>query len=255
VYAPALEALGIPDYEALITCDADAIVAGMRERGFFLSIAEVERWCHHAESYRDARPILFGPPLRVGEAFIALDLEYNTFNPHIWLIGLHLIDGDRREHVALWADGPRHERRNLLELAQRVALHPELTVLTWSGHSADIPTLHDAARRCRLGDVFAPLFDRHVDLYLHATKTLRLPTPNFSLGEIASYLGIPKLSDIGGGLEAQMRYDQYLAIRDPKRKPALKADLIAYNRDDLEGLVGVLQAIQALGAADAMLTP
>jgi hypothetical protein len=32
-------------------------------------------------------------------------------------------------------------------------------------------------------------------------------------------------------------------------------DLIAYNRDDLEGLVGVLQAIQALGAADAMLTP
>jgi hypothetical protein len=44
-----------------------------------------------------------------------------------------------------------------------------------------------------------------------------------------------------------MLYDRYLTTSDRKRKTAPKADLIAYNHDDLEGLVGVLQAIRALG--------
>lgn len=251
VYALALEALGIADYEDLIACDREAIVAGLRERRLFVSVGEVECWSRHAESYRDARPLVFAPPPAVGDSFMLLDLEYDSFKRNIWLIGVQLVDGDRREHLALWADTASQERRKLLELAELVAARPDQPVLTWAGHCADIPELRLAVQRHQLGDALAALFERHLDLYSYARRGLRLPIPEFALSEVASYFGVPKLSDIQGGFEAQMHYSRYLTSTDAKTKATLKSKLVAYNRDDLEGLVGVLQAITALGDTDS----
>ena len=71
----------------------------------------------------------------MGERFIALDLEYD---PHIWLTGVLVSDGERREHIFLWVDNPDQEKRNLLALAELVGSHPSLPVITWSGISADM---------------------------------------------------------------------------------------------------------------------
>lgn len=248
--ASVLEMLGIADYEELIACDGEAIVAGLRERRLYRSLAEVERWSRHAESYRDARPVVFAPPPAVGDSFMVLDLEYDSSKRTIWLIGVQLVDGNRHEHVALWADTPEQERRKLLELAELVAARPDQPVLTWSGRCADIPELRLAVHRHGLGDKLAPIFERHLDLCSYAKRVLRLPIPEFKLSEVGAYFGVPKLSDIGGGFEAQMLYSRYLASADAKDKAALRAELVAYNRDDLEGLVGVLQAITALSDAD-----
>src|SRR5262249_12634655 len=121
-FAPALEALGVADYSDLITCEPHAIVAELRELGVSnLSTTQVKCWTHHAQTYRDAQPIIVGPPPPVGDQFIALDLEYDSSNRNIWLIGMYIVGGDSRDHVTLWADTPRQERRNLLELANQIA--------------------------------------------------------------------------------------------------------------------------------------
>ena len=245
-YATALEELGVADYEDLIACEPEAIVSGLRDRRYCVSAAEVERWSRHAESYRDARPIAFAPAPPVGDAFIALDLEYDSTMRHVWLIGVELVDGDHREHVSLWADTPRQEGRQLRTLADLIDDRPGRRVLTWAGHCADIPELRLAARRHRLGDALDSVFERHLDLYSWARGALRLPIPEFTLSEVGNYFGVPKFSNISGGLEAQMRYRRYLLAADTKERTALRAELIAYNRDDLEGLVSVLPTIQAL---------
>lgn len=81
---------------------------------------------------------------------------------------------------------------------------------------------------------------------MHAARTLRLPMPDFALGEVAAYFGIPKTSTISGGLEAQLLYGRYLQEKNASRRADLKRDLIAYNRDDLEALVGTHHATRAL---------
>lgn len=248
--ADGLEELGIADYDALIACDVEVVVAGMRERRLFVSSAQVERWIRHAQSYRSASAVFFGERPPIGDSFIALDVEYDTFNPHIWLMGLVVVEGDRREHLALWADDSRQERRNLQRIADLCAEKPSLPVLTWAGQGADIPQLRNAAARLGMGDAMAPTLARHFDVFRCAAESLRLPVPSLSLGEVAAYFAVPKTSDIGGGLQAQMLYMEYRAP-DQARCARLKADLIAYNLDDLEGLIGAVRGIQALAASAA----
>jgi len=45
-------------------------------------------------------------------------------------------------------------------------------------------------------------------LYWYVKKAVRLPTPSLKLKELADYFAIPRLADIGGGLEAEMIFRQ-----------------------------------------------
>jgi predicted RecB family nuclease len=242
-YADALEDMGIPDYPALIGCDPQTIVDAFRERGYFVSAGIVDSWRHHADAYMQAAPVVFGPAPDVGDRFIALDLEYDAL---VWLIGVLIDDGSRRERVFLWADNSREEKQNLCALAEIVRAQPGLPAITWSGDSADLPQLQKAAARHSLGDFLDPVFDRHVDLYACARESFRLPSPNLKLEAVASYFGVPKTSSIRNGLEAQMIYHAYLGSRDQERRAEIRRELLDYNQDDLDMLVGVLEAIQRL---------
>lgn len=245
-FATALEALGLANYEALIGCDPDAVVNGLREQRLFVSVSQVEQWRRHAQAYQETQAVVFGPPAPVEEAFIAIDLEYDPIDPFIWLIGILVSNGERREHVFLWADNKRQEKQNLQALGELVRVNTSLPVISWGGVMADLPQLQAASDRHRLGQTLAPVVERHLDLFLHAARTLRLPTPSLSLGGIAAYFGIPKTSMIADGFEAQSKFGRYQRSRSRSEKQQLRQELLDYNRDDLEMLAGAHQAIRDL---------
>lgn len=248
--ADALEAAGVGDYEALIAQEPGALRETLRASATFLSTQQIEQMRWHARSYQEARPILFGPMPLLGEAFIALDLEYNTLGKPdlIWLIGLLVVDGDRREHIPLWADGPDQERDILELFAELLERNPRLPILTWAGVSADMPALRKACNRVGLEDLIEQVEERHFDLFEYARAGLRLPIPQLGLEEVASFLGIPKLSTVAGGFDAQLKFKTFEIAKKPEQREKLKSELIAYNRDDLEALVETLAFIGTLPA-------
>ena len=247
-YAPLLEELGLGDYDALIDCDPRAVVLGLRAQQRYVSVAQVEEWRQHACAYQQAQAVVFGPPAPVADTFIALDLEYDPF---IWLTGVLICDGERREHISLWADNPRQEKANLLALAELVRANPGLPVITWSGTTADLPQLQIASRRHKIGNALNPIYDRHIDLYMHTARTVRLPTPTLSLSEVAGYFGIPTRSTVADGFQAMFMFAAYQRTRDRAEKRRLRRELLLYNRDDLEQLAGSHLGILALHALDA----
>lgn len=178
------------------------------------------------------------PP--VGKSFIALDLEYG---PHIWLAGACVVSGDTREYVALWADEAAEEQRNLQTLGSVVCAHPGFPVITWAGHCADVPELRKAGGRSPIArPAIQEVLKRHADLYLFARDHVRLPIPGLGLREVGAYFGIPRISDVTGGFQAQMMYREYQRSGDS----ALRDRLTDYNRDDLDALVGVALELNRL---------
>jgi predicted RecB family nuclease len=245
VYARHLENSGINSYEELLGVDSASVVKKLRDHKCHVSRADVDRWKHHAESYSNCSPVVFGDRLRLDGQFLALDLEYEQ-GALIWLVGVCLVGPSGRENLALWADTPVQEKANLKHLAKIAAANPLLPVVTWNGKGADMPQLRIAAQRLKLGQQLEMLETRHMDLFLHARQGLRLPIPKLALGEVASYFGIERKSHIRDGLEAMFMFQEYQACSDAKTLAALKADLLEYNHDDLEALVGVAERILAL---------
>jgi predicted RecB family nuclease len=243
-HAKALESIGILDCKTLMTCDPQALATALREHNLTTSVNQISQWCSHAESLTTKRAVFFGDPPPVGDSFIALDLEYNSYKPHIWLIGLLVTRAENEEHISLWADDHRQEHANLYWLARVLAAHSDLPVVTWAGTSADIPQLQGAAERHDALQTLAALNSRHIDLFQYARVSMRLPVPELSLGPFASYLRVPKTSPIRNGLEAQAQYEIYEGLRDPVRKAQRKNELIAYNYDDLRVLSRVLKVMR-----------
>jgi predicted RecB family nuclease len=243
VSARSLEEIGIRTYDDLLATDSSTISKALRDRRRYASQAQVDSWKHHAASYRTSRPVVFGDPPALDGTFLALDLEYGS---HIWLVGICLVGAGGREYSALWADTPTQERSNLMRLAEIEAGNRLLPVVTWNGKRADMPQLRNAVHRLKLGQTLEMVESRHLDLFQHAKETVRLPIPEFALGQIARYFGIPKVSRIRDGLEAQILYEEYRTSLDEDRRVELKMNLLEYNRDDLEALVGVAERLVAL---------
>ena len=109
-----------------------------------------------------------------------------------------------------------------------------------------MPQLRKAAQRLRLDTLMDTLDLRHLDLFQCFVKTVRLPIPELGLGSVATYYGIPKLSLISDGFEAQWCYAEYRRCRAKRKRRALKARLIEYNHDDLEALAGIAERLGAL---------
>jgi uncharacterized protein YprB with RNaseH-like and TPR domain len=86
---------------------------------------------------------------------------------------------------------------------------------------------------------------RHLDLFQEASKSIRLPIPQFGLKEIAAYFGIPRMSNIADGMEAEMKYHAYAREADPVRRQLLKDELVAYNREDLDSLIETMAGFDA----------
>ncbi len=252
-YAPALEALGVADWDALLRCEPQPIVEGLRKLGYFVSTAEVERWKRHAESWSRGAVVYFGDvPCLESDSFVALDLEYG-YDGFIWLIGAGVVDRDHREYVSLWADNPSEEERNLGEFVALLAAHQNLPLVTWAGEGADIPRLREAAARLEIGELTEAVQASHRDLYQCATRSFRLPISSLSLKAVAEYYGIPRISTVRSGLHAQMMYGEYRRTQDEERRATLRGQLIDYNRDDVESLIGVTEQMRAVALSEGRL--
>lgn len=233
-----LEDLGIADFDALDDHDPATLAGNLVTRRVNVSTDMVKGWSQHARSYREGRAVMFGAPPTLDESFIALDLEYDSA---VWLTGALVCDHDRREHNYFWADTPDDEEEALLALEAMLATYPDLPVVTWSGTSADLPQLRYAAARHNLLHVFTDVDRRHLDLYQHAIHSMRIPHPELSLKAVADYFGIPKVSNITNGLEAGFLYAQYRHTQDPVERQRRQAELVAYNRDDLEATAAMVK--------------
>jgi predicted RecB family nuclease len=244
-YARRLEEFGITNYDDLVATESSIVVEKLREsRCYGVSIATVDSWKSHARSYSTLHPVVFGVLPNV-DSFIGLDLEYGP-GPIIWLVGVCLVAPRGIQFQAFWAETAIEEKGNLQRLGELIAANPELPILTWNGKAADLPQLKVATRRSDLGQLFEVVSSRHMDLYEHATKAVRLPMPQFELTQVAAYFAIPKLSRIHDGLEAVSLFQEYQRSTDDGRRDDIKTSLVEYNRDDLEALVGVAKRLAEL---------
>jgi len=248
-FAAVLEAHGVADYAALIEREPAVLAAAVRGPGRSISAAMIVRWQEHARSYLNGAPVVFAPPLALDE-FIAVDLEYNPISGHVWLAGLHVVLGDRREEHALWADTPSEEAEMLRAIARITNQHAGLPIVTWGGGAADIPVLRNAAVRLGQSHLVANVLDRHVDAFRHAATSWRAPIPSLSITPLASYFAVVKTSKIRDGLEAQFIYDRYRTATNTTERATLRERLVAYNRDDVLATIGILQAIRMLAPPD-----
>jgi predicted RecB family nuclease len=262
-YAPVLEDLGVASWEDLLHSDVQALAASFRARGYpTVTAMEIWRWRQHARSYALGHPVTFNDlatsavaDFPIGGSFIALDLEYDSEHEDpealIWLVGACVVDGDRQDDLMLWADSPEDEEHNLRALTEFVRDHPTLPVVTWAGDGAEVPQLRSAAKRRGIGPDLDSLLERHVDLCAYAQRHVRLPIPRLRLKDVADYLGIPRLSSVASGRAARSLHDQYRRSRDLR----LRDCLIAYNRDDLDTLIGVTQQLARLVDPAAGVSP
>ena len=256
-YERALSALGVHDFLDLIEWDSGSLAAALRHAGVpRCSASLVERWQHHARAYREGSAQFFGTPPPVSDGFIVLDLEYLTppFGERVWLAGTAVANGTGpAQFHQLWADDTDTDEQRLLEeLGHFLDAHPQLPILTWAGRGADLPATRRAAARLGTTD---PLAGRkHVDLYVWAQGSIRLPAPGLGLKGLAEYFAVPRNSNVAGGMEAQWLY---LKLGDESRRSRhdTKQQLLDYNRDDLDATLALARQLKALALPQANRNP
>ena len=129
-----------------------------------------------------------------------------------------------------WADpNLEAEVKLLADVAGLPAAHPDLTIFTWAGNSADLPAFRRAAKRHNVDPLAGR---RHEDLFAWAYGNLRLPAPRLDLKTVAAAFGISRKVSIASGLEALSHYYRYAAASGPERDE-LKAVLMSYGADDV----------------------
>jgi predicted RecB family nuclease len=254
VYGAALEAAGYATWDTLISCDPQQVADAVTQTGARgCGPVKVADWQLHARALASGLPE-FRPGARwpTDDRYIALDLEYDVTpgNDHIWLTGAAVIYPDGADHHSWWADTPQQEGQALIGLAALLDQHPHLRVVTWAGGAADIPRLRAAAARHDLLALGEAVADRHFDAWLWAHHNLRLPTFTLGLKEVSGYLGLRPCTEVADGLDAVLRYHAWLASRDE----AIRAELIAYNRGDIDALIHAISRLRDLApGAKAML--
>lgn len=83
---------------------------------------------------------------------------------------------------------------------------------------------------------------RHVDLCAWVRENVALPISGIGLKDVSGYFRIRRSSDMGSGLEAQSIWTRYRRTGQIE----LRDKLIAYNREDVDCLVHVVEALRAI---------
>jgi predicted RecB family nuclease len=246
--ADLLPKLGVSDLDDLIKVDAAALAAQLRTQRRVVSTEVIEGWQHQARAWTTCDAIRFGTGELEFQRFILLDLEYDCTDGRlgeIWLIGLHVDDGNRRTTQILI------EKSSQLSLALKklesvLAKYSDYPVLTWSGASAELPQLHAIANVPSHLRLLETLEQRHIDVYQLAYRNIRLPVSSYRLKDVAAFFGFKPSSSILDGFEATIKYRQLRRTRSRLQRKRLRGELKSYNRDDLMRLRLVVERFSAL---------
>jgi predicted RecB family nuclease len=178
---------------------------------------------------------------------IILDSEYDPPS-FVWLIGLTIVEGERREYHQFFADEKvgEEERRILMHLTEILSKKPKHQIITY-GPAADMPQLENAWHRQHLSEnELKELKARNLDLYTFIMRRFRLPLVSYSLKDIEEYLGFQRKDKRMDGFQALLLYGDYLRERNKAKKLALRERLLKYNKEDLDGTYHVLSHLKSL---------
>lgn len=248
--AKALASLGVRTLDDIIACDDRAVVTGLAERKHFVTAYTVREWKHHARSYVDGLPRIFGPDRLDLASFIAVDFEYDSFCPgSIYLIGAAAVQDAHVTVKQWWGDTGKTIAKNLEDFLAWTAAQEGFPIITWAGDMAEVPELTKAAEMYNLESEARAALSRQRDVFRFVERNVRLPVPDLSLKLVASYFRIPRASTIGSGMEAMSMWIKYQRSRRAATKKRIRNALLEYNRDDLHALIEVTRRIVALSNA------
>jgi len=248
-YERVLADLGVTTFDHLLARDPQQLSEELRAAGLVgVTPMAVERWRWHATSYRRDEPVFFGTRLPVGTQYIVLDAEYDK--DVVWLVGAGLARSGRlTDYRPFWGDNDEQQLRAVESLIAFVNAHPALPIVTWGGKGADVPTLRRHIRRLGMDPLtLAGIVDRHFDAFDYTKRSVRFPARWFGLKDVESSLNIRRRSrSVAGGQDAILLYAEY-SRANSRTKKLLQERLVAYNREDLRGLVRIVEQLRAMSA-------
>jgi predicted RecB family nuclease len=173
---------------------------------------------------------------------VYLDVEGLTDPDRYYLVGLLVVEGDAARHVSLWADGPADEPALWAGLLKEVApLGTDVAVFHYGSY--------DARFLRRMGErhggdpkVVALLEEKAVNVLSLVHGRVYFPVYANGLKDVAGCLGFRWVDPEPSGRQAIVWRHQWEANPDP----AVKAQLVAYNRDDCAALRQVTDALRAI---------
>ena len=245
--AEVLASVGISNLDELLACDPEETARLLAGQGLKRGAATIRRWQGHAQSYRQNAPILNEGDGITWSDCLVVDFEYESYRKgDVWLIGIGVLKDDDLEIQQFWAEDVDEAALNLRTMMQLVGANPDLPIVTWAGKSAELPQLRRAAERTGEATLFEEFFKRQIDLRAYTQSRVTLPIPSRDLKTVSSHLGFRWPSDIHGGREAGFLRRKYLRSEDAALRAVLKADLLRYNRADIEALAFIARKYREL---------
>jgi uncharacterized protein len=193
------------------------------------------------------------PPQSPGD--LVFDLEGHPFFEPArgleYLFGILLLDGDEPRYQAFWAhdrEGERQAFEGLVDLIHaRLARYPDLHVYHFSG--SEPSTLKRlmaeyATREAQVDDLLRRQV--FVDLHTIVRRALRAGVPSYSLKELEALFGFTRTGTVKSGTQAILNYERWLH----QRSQVLLDEIAAYNLEDCQATLGLLQWLHRVRPAD-----
>lgn len=214
---------------------------------------------NYAKAIVAEKPIVIGIPpsfekIKDSSSILFFDSEYNPVGAKngkfgIFLIGWMDIHGKVRQ---IFLDDPKKEKDMLINF-RNLLVERKPILVTYSSTSADKPQLVNNFKR--FGIPTTEINESFFDLYYDCINTQRkkdqfifLPMyGSMRMKDVSCFLGFkePFLA-IQDGLQALIKYKQFLDEENENTRLRIKRELLAYNRSDLERTRFVFEKLRAL---------
>src|ERR1700730_6754127 len=190
----------------------------------------------HAMAVRDRKVYILGKPeIPLSPVRMYLDMEGNSEEGFIYLIGVIVCEGDREERFSFWADNKDQEVDIFDQLFALVARYEDLIMFSYGSYEkAAIKRIRTHARRKKpIDKVLGALVNVLAVIYAH----FYFPTYTNGLKEIAGCLGCSWSDPEASGLQSIAWRLQWevTGAEDGKTK------LLVYNRQDCTALRSVVE--------------
>jgi hypothetical protein len=183
-----------------------------------------------ALAIREQKVYILAPPaLPSTQTRIFVDMEGSPDGSFVYLIGLLVQQGDKEQSYSFWADC-REEETKVFELfAETLSQFPSGHIFYYGPYERRV--FKRIARH--FGPTLSGRLDRQCTNVLSTLYAkIYFPTYSNSLKDVAATLGYVWQVPMPSGLQTVVWRHQWEVTHDP----ALKAALLAYNRDDCQAL-------------------